>query len=96
MSRKVDPAKQARRRRALDSILFAQNDLISLVEKCGDLETATRAEVAGHPIGDEIVTRATLSRVALEGSLAALAQARQACAGIDVTVEVPDSEGRGE
>ncbi|WOQ16718.1 hypothetical protein [Raineyella sp. W15-4] len=94
MARTVDPAKRARRQRALDSILFAQNDLISLVEKCGDLEAGARAEVGGHPIGDEIVARAALSRGALEGSLAAVAQARQACAMIDVTVEVPDEEER--
>lgn len=92
MTRKVDRAKETRRQQSLASILVAQNNLLLMVDKCAELEGLSRAQVGGHPRGEPIIKRADQSRQVLKGALSALAQARQACHLIDVTVEVPDQE----
>lgn len=92
MERQVDRERQARRRRAGASISVAHGSLLALIEKCAELETLTRAEVGGHPRGEEIIKRAAQSRQVMKGALADLAQAQTACQAIDVTVAVPDPE----
>lgn len=90
--RVVDPQKQKTRRDAMDNMSFAYHDISCMVDKAGELFSATMAELSSTRLGDQLRSRAQSITDCTAQAYAALGRARQLALDIDITVEVPDPD----
>lgn len=92
MTRIVDPVRKRHRDAALSTIAMASGYVDMMREKSGELLSMTQADVRGHPSGDRIIGNAARMVEDLGAAWASLQRALDATRGIDVTVEIPDSD----
>ena len=88
----VDQQRLGRRRNATATLAMAANYVDMMREKSSELLGQTQVEVAGHPVGDQIISDVARSVDALSRAHGLLLQAKEVASNANVMVEVPDTE----
>lgn len=71
---------------------MASNYVDMMKDKSGELLSLTQAELRGFTTGDKIIGAAARSVGDLSHAWGSLQRAMDAARGIDITIEVPDSD----
>ncbi len=91
MARRDDYAKRQQRDGCAAGLAAASQLADAMRDKCSELLGVTLSELAGHPMGGEMIKRLGNSIDGLRSVRSTLLAAVDTVHSIDVTVEVPDN-----